>query len=150
LLLNTQLAKYSVPTPVQKHALTVGNSGRDLMACAQTGSGKTAGFLLPTINRMMTMDLPPIPESNGSGRSRSKRYPYALVLSPTRELTTQIYNEAVKFTYRTGCRPVVVYGGAPIRDQLGEIEKGCEMIVATPGRLVDMIERGKLSMACIS
>jgi len=75
-----------------------------------------------------------------------KANPMALVLSPTRELTIQIYNEARKFCYLSGVRPVVCYGGADIRDQLRDLERGCELLVATPGRLVDLIERARVSV----
>ena len=77
---------------------------------------------------------------------RSKQFPLALVLAPTRELATQIYDEACKFAYRSHVRPVVVYGGADIGGQMRDLNNGCHLIVATPGRLVDMMERGKIGM----
>ena len=83
------------------------------------------------------------------GRSRAAR-PSVLVLAPTRELATQIFNEARKFVYRTGVRPVVVYGGQEPRLQLREIERGCDLLVGTPGRLVDFTERGRISLANIA
>lgn len=83
------------------------------------------------------------------GRSRRSAAPLALVLSPTRELTIQIFNEARKLLYRTGIRPVVVYGGADIRTQLREVERGVDLVVATPGRLVDFIERGRMTLSSI-
>ena len=73
---------------------------------------------------------------------RGKVYPYALILAPTRELVIQIHEEACKFAYRSGLRPVCIYGGQEIRSQLMELERGCDIIVATPGRLMDMIDRG--------
>ena len=73
-----------------------------------------------------------------------------MILSPMRELTVQIYNEARKFCYLSGVRPVVCYGGADIRDQLRDLERGCEILVATPGRLVDLIERARISLECIN
>ncbi|CEO94747.1 hypothetical protein PBRA_003560 [Plasmodiophora brassicae] len=150
---NVRLAKYDRPTPVQKHAIPISLAGRDLMACAQTGSGKTAAFLLPTVNRILTQgsDSSGPPTSQyGSRRGRSKTFPKALILSPTRELTIQIFDEARRFCYRTGLRPVVVYGGADIRDQLRQLELGCDLLVATPGRLVDLIERGRVGLSEIS
>ena len=76
--------------------------------------------------------------------------PKALILSPTRELTTQIHNEARRFCYRTGLRPVVVYGGQDIRSQLRELERGCDILVATPGRLTDLIDRARVGLGDIS
>ncbi|KAK9836174.1 hypothetical protein WJX81_006875 [Elliptochloris bilobata] len=81
-----------------------------------------------------------------TGRSR-KAFPLALVLSPTRELSSQIYDEARKFCYQTGIRPVVVYGGAPVVNQLRDMERGCDVLVATPGRLSDLIERARVSLS---
>ena len=145
---NIKMAQYHSPTPVQKYALPIGLADRDLMACAQTGSGKTAGFLFPTIAQMLKHGAAPIPTDNRRGRSR-KCYPNCLILAPTRELASQIHKEAAKFCYRTGIAPVVVYGGADMRGQLRELERGCDMLVATPGRLVDMIERGRISLECV-
>jgi len=148
LKLNFELAGYRVPTPVQKHAWPVALEGRDIMACAQTGSGKTAAFLFPMVYSFMK-NPPEAPSNNDRGYSRrSKHYPFGLIMAPTRELATQIYEEALKFCYRTWVRPVVVYGGQDIKTQFREIERGCDFIVATPGRLYDMIERGRLSMSC--
>ena len=145
LMRNTQLCGYSKPTPVQKYSVPIGTLGRDLMACAQTGSGKTAGFLFPVIMTMIKNGGTP-PPGGGSGR---RTYPQALILAPTRELASQIHEEARRFTYCTGIASVVVYGGADIRDQLRQMERGCDLLVATPGRLVDLIERGRVSMECI-
>jgi ATP-dependent RNA helicase DDX3X len=139
---NTQLCGYTKPTPVQKYSIPIGQQGRDLMACAQTGSGKTAGFLFPIIMAMIKNGGKDPPDSSG----RRRTYPETLVLAPTRELAQQIYDEANRFTYCTGIAPVCVYGGAEVREQLRQIERGCDMLVATPGRLVDLIERGRLGM----
>mmetsp|Transcript_17509 Transcript_17509/g.33192 ORF Transcript_17509/g.33192 Transcript_17509/m.33192 type:complete len:651 (+) Transcript_17509:112-2064(+) len=144
LMRNTQLCGYNKPTPVQKYSVPIGIAGRDLMACAQTGSGKTAGFLFPIIMSMIKMGGSPAPPDG-----RRCVYPTALVLAPTRELASQIHDEASKFTYCTGIASVVIYGGAEVRDQLFQIERGCDLLIATPGRLVDLIERGRLSMTNI-
>jgi ATP-dependent RNA helicase DDX3X len=141
---NTQLCGYTRPTPVQKYSVPIGVAGRDLMACAQTGSGKTAGFLFPIIMAMCARGGRE-PEDNSRGR---RTFPNALVLAPTRELAQQIHEEAKRFCYCTGIAPVVIYGGADVRDQLRQIERGCDLLVATPGRLVDLIERGRLGMEC--
>jgi ATP-dependent RNA helicase DDX3X len=121
------------------------------MACAQTGSGKTAGFLFPILSAMFTSGPMPIPQDPSGGqtyRSR-KAYPTALILAPTRELVSQIHDEARKFAYRSWVRPAVVYGGADIGQQLRMVERGCDLLSATPGRLVDLLERGRISLANI-
>lgn len=144
LMRNTQLCGYSKPTPVQKYSVPIGLAGRDLMACAQTGSGKTAGFLFPIIMMMLkTGGSSPPPDA------RRRIYPTALVLAPTRELASQIHDEARKFCYCTGIAPVCIYGGADVREQLRQLERGCDLLIATPGRLVDLIERGRLSMESV-
>jgi len=91
---------------------------------------------------------PPPEQPNSYSRSR-KAYPTALILAPTRELVSQIHEEARKFSYRSWVRPAVVYGGADINQQLRLIERGCDLLSATPGRLVDLIERGRISLANI-
>ncbi|KAI3472114.1 hypothetical protein Pfo_029602 [Paulownia fortunei] len=141
--LNIRRCKYVKPTPVQRHAIPISLAGRDLMACAQTGSGKTAAFCFPIISGIMRGHLP--------NRPRGVRtvFPLALILSPTRELSVQIHDEARKFSYQTGVRVVVAYGGAPINQQLRELERGVDILVATPGRLVDLLERAKVSLQMI-
>ncbi|XP_031830908.1 ATP-dependent RNA helicase bel isoform X2 [Nomia melanderi] len=139
------LAGYDKPTPVQKYAIPIIIGRRDVMACAQTGSGKTAAFLVPILNQIYESGpRPPPPHVNSSGKR--KQYPLGLVLAPTRELATQIYDEARKFAYRSRMRPAVVYGGSNIVDQMRELDRGCHLLVATPGRLVDMLCRGKIGL----
>ncbi|XP_060064011.1 ATP-dependent RNA helicase DDX3X-like isoform X1 [Ylistrum balloti] len=144
---NIILSKYAKPTPVQKYSIPIVLAKRDLMACAQTGSGKTAAFLVPVLNRVYDNGPGDAPVQNNQGRySRRKQYPVALILAPTRELASQIYDEARKFSYRSRVRPCVVYGGADIGAQIRDLDRGCHLLVATPGRLVDMIERGKIGL----
>ena len=142
LLKNLVLTKFAKPTPVQKYSIPIGLSGGDMMACAQTGSGKTAGFLFPLIATMLRTGAGTMPE----GSKARGAYISALVLAPTRELAIQIYDEAQKFCYCTGIRPVVVYGGANIQLQQRELDTGADILVATPGRLVDLIERGRIKL----
>ncbi|KAJ6499727.1 P-loop containing nucleoside triphosphate hydrolase protein [Mycena vitilis] len=152
LLENIGYARYTNPTPVQKYSIPIVANGRDLMACAQTGSGKTGGFLFPILSASFTQGPRPPPEQPQSqlGYSRSRKaFPTALILAPTRELVSQIHEEARKFAYRSWVRPAVVYGGADINQQLRLIERGCDLLSATPGRLVDLIERGRISLANI-
>ncbi|XP_008057987.1 ATP-dependent RNA helicase DDX3X-like, partial [Carlito syrichta] len=145
---NIELTRYTRPTPVQKHAIPIIRDKRDLMACAQTGSGKTAAFLLPILSQIFADGpgeaLRALRENERFGRR--KQYPISLVLAPTRELAVQIYEEARKFSYRSRVRPCVVYGGADIGQQIRNLERGCHLLVATPGRLVDMMERGKIGL----
>lgn len=105
---NIALTRYDKPTPVQKYAIPIILARRDVMACAQTGSGKTAAFLVPILNQLF--ERGPVVNSAAGQRSyaRRKQYPLALVLAPTRELATQIYDEAKKFAYRSRVRPCVV------------------------------------------
>ncbi|KAL7194199.1 hypothetical protein ACSBR1_034582 [Camellia fascicularis] len=140
--LNIRRCKYVKPTPVQRHAIPISLAGRDLMACAQTGSGKTAAFCFPIISGIIRGQFE---------RPRGYRtvYPLALILSPTRELSMQIHEEARKFSYQTGVKVVVAYGGAPINQQLRELERGVDILVATPGRLVDLLERARVSLEMI-
>ncbi|XP_036396415.1 ATP-dependent RNA helicase DDX3X-like isoform X2 [Megalops cyprinoides] len=149
---NITLSRYTRPTPVQKHAIPIIKAKRDLMACAQTGSGKTAAFLLPVLSQIYSdgpgealQAVKASSQENGK-YGRRKQYPISLVLAPTRELALQIYDEARKFAYRSKVRPCVVYGGADIGQQIRDLERGCHLLVATPGRLVDMMERGKIGL----
>jgi len=151
LLENIKLARYVTPTPVQKFSLPIVNAGHDLMACAQTGSGKTGGFLFPILSASFAAGpRPSMQEPAGPGgrygRNRVAR-PTALILAPTRELVMQIHEEAKKFAYRSWVRPAVVYGGADIGSQMRQVENGCDLLSATPGRLVDLIERGRISLS---
>ncbi|XP_054014174.1 ATP-dependent RNA helicase bel isoform X1 [Hylaeus anthracinus] len=139
------LAGYDKPTPVQKYAIPIIIGRRDVMACAQTGSGKTAAFLVPILNQIYESGPLP-PPALGPSSGKRKQYPLGLVLAPTRELATQIYDEARKFAYRSRMRPAVVYGGSNIADQMRELDRGCHLLVATPGRLVDMLGRGKIGL----
>jgi ATP-dependent RNA helicase DDX3X len=123
LLSNISLANYKVPTPVQKYSIPIVMSGRDLMACAQTGSGKTGGFLFPILSQAFQNGPSAAPAQAGGnfyGRQR-KAYPTSLILAPTRELVSQIYEESRKFAYRSWVRPCVVYGGAEIGAQLRQL-----------------------------
>lgn len=146
---NVILAHYSKPTPVQKYSIPIIAAGRDLMACAQTGSGKTGGFLFPCLSESFLNG----PSSAAQGHQpisySAKGFPTILVLAPTRELVSQIYEEARKFAYRSWVKPCVVYGGADIHQQKRNIERGCDLLVATPGRLNDLMERGNISLTAV-
>lgn len=144
---NIALANYGKPTPVQRYATPTILRRHDLMACAQTGSGKTAAFLLPILH--MIFQEGPVQNPPSDNRNNRKQYPLCLVLAPTRELASQIYDEARKFAYRSMVRSCVVYGGADVGFQARDLEKGSHILVATPGRLNDLMQRGRIGLANI-
>ncbi|EGC30233.1 hypothetical protein DICPUDRAFT_41749, partial [Dictyostelium purpureum] len=117
------------PTPIQKQAIPIALSGRDLIAIAKTGSGKTATFIWPSIPHIM--DQPYLEKGDG---------PIALFLAPTRELAQQIYLETLKYSKYFKLRTTVLYGGVSKQQQCKELKAGCEIVVSTPGRLIDMIK----------
>jgi len=127
-----QRANYFDPTPIQAAFIPEALTGRDVIGQAQTGTGKTAAFLLPFLNRWRDSDEPG---------------PQALVLAPTRELVVQVSEEARKLAPSRRCRAVPIYGGQRFRLQLGEMSKGVHIAVGTPGRVLDHLSRGTLSLA---
>lgn len=126
---------YEKPTPIQCQALPIVLSGRDIIGIAKTGSGKTAAFVLPLIVHIM--DQPELAKDEG---------PIGIICAPTRELAHQIFLEAKKFAKSHGIRVSAVYGGMSKLDQFKELKAGCEIVVATPGRLIDMIKMKALTM----
>ncbi|KAI5640733.1 hypothetical protein M9H77_00463 [Catharanthus roseus] len=149
---NIKRCKFVKPTPIQRYGIPVAMAGRDLMACAQTGSGKTAAFCFPIISGILrdrSSESPLETATIGGVLSSTVASPVALILAPTRELSCQIHEEAKKFSFQTGVKVVVAYGGAPIVQQVRNLDKGVDILVATPGRLVDMIERAKVSLRSI-
>lgn len=123
---------FSTPTPVQAGAIPEVLTGRDVVASAQTGTGKTAAFALPTLQR--------IAGKSGHG-------PHALVVTPTRELAAQIDDVVKVVCQKTGQRAVIVMGGAKFDKQIAALEKGCDLLVATPGRLLDLMEHNHVSLS---
>ncbi|XP_030294254.1 putative ATP-dependent RNA helicase DDX46 isoform X1 [Sparus aurata] len=119
---------YDKPTPIQAQAIPAVMSGRDLIGIAKTGSGKTIAFLLPMFRHIM--DQRPLEESEG---------PISVIMTPTRELALQITKECKKFSKPLGLRVVCVYGGTGISEQIAELKRGAEIIVCTPGRMIDML-----------
>ncbi|GAB0131635.1 mRNA splicing protein prp28 [Epichloe bromicola] len=130
---------YKEPTPIQRAAIPIALQARDLIGVAVTGSGKTAAFLLPLL--VYISDLPPLTEINKNDG------PYGLILAPTRELVQQIETEARKFAEPLGFRCVSIVGGHSLEEQAFALRNGAEIIVATPGRLVDCIERRLLVLS---
>ena len=117
---------YDVPTPIQAQAIPAVLSGRDVLAGAQTGTGKTAGFVLPLLQKL----------GKAAGRA-----PRVLVLSPTRELTAQIAESTREYGRYKDLRTLVIFGGVSERPQIDGLRNGCDFLVATPGRLLDLVEQ---------
>lgn len=127
---------YDTPTPVQAQAIPVVLEGSDVIAAASTGTGKTAAFLLPLL-------------SNLARAGRGKRPPRVLVVTPTRELAQQIAFTCIKIARATGHFATTVYGGTPYGPQIRELRGGTDILIATPGRLNDLMERGVVDLSAI-
>jgi ATP-dependent RNA helicase RhlE len=123
---------YEEPTPIQEHAIPRVLAGRDVVGCAQTGTGKTAAFVLPILQNM---SAPMIVDGK-------KAHPTALVVTPTRELCGQIEEVGETLATYSGRRVVAVFGGVPYDPQARRVRKGVDLLVATPGRLLDMLRQG--------
>ena len=129
----------TAPSPVQASTWPVAVTGRDVLAIAKTGSGKTLGFLLPVLSRCHV-----------DKRSTPKGHPLALIMAPTRELALQIAAVASKFGGCVGCRAVAVYGGSKKGPQVKALQRGCELIIGTPGRIMDVFDvRGEGYESCV-
>ncbi|MFN4040577.1 MAG: DEAD/DEAH box helicase [Brevundimonas sp.] len=124
---------YTTATPIQAQAIPVALAGRDVLGIAQTGTGKTAAFTLPLVDRL------------ASGRARA-RMPRALVLAPTRELADQVAESFAKYAKGTKLNWVLLIGGVSMGDQVAALNKGVDVLIATPGRLIDLFERGKMML----
>jgi ATP-dependent RNA helicase RhlE len=124
---------YTTPTPIQAKAIPSAVAGRDLLGCAQTGTGKTAAFALPVLHQLESMGAP-------------ARNPRALILSPTRELATQIAESLRAYGRHLRLRTEVVFGGVSQYHQERALRRGCDILVATPGRLIDLMEQGVLTL----
>ena len=133
---------YDAPTPIQAEAWPILLKGKDVVAIAKTGSGKTCGFLLPALASIVARGSQKAPEMQLlDGRWRPGAVtPTVIVLAPTRELAIQIHDECAKFCPAAGCRSAVLYGGAAKGDQLRALRSGADVVVATPGRLNDFLE----------
>jgi len=130
---------YDTPTPVQREAIPIVLAGRDLMAGAQTGTGKTAAFALPILQRLHA----------SSADDVDRRAVRALILVPTRELAIQVEESVTTYGVHLPLRSVAVYGGASLPDQLRELDAGAEIVVATPGRLLDLVWRGSIDFGAV-
>ncbi|KAI7816805.1 P-loop containing nucleoside triphosphate hydrolase protein [Gamsiella multidivaricata] len=119
---------YTAPTSIQCQAIPAIMSGRDVIAVAKTGSGKTIAFILPMLRHIK--DQRPLENMEG---------PIAIIMTPTRELAVQIHKECKNFLKVLNLRAVCAYGGSPIKDQIAELKRGAEIVVCTPGRLIDLL-----------
>ncbi|KAH9045182.1 P-loop containing nucleoside triphosphate hydrolase protein [Lactarius pseudohatsudake] len=119
---------YTAPTSIQAQAIPAIMSGRDVIGVAKTGSGKTIAFLLPVFRHIK--DQRPLEQMEG---------PMAIIMTPTRELAVQIYRDCKPFLKVLNLRAVCAYGGSPIKDQIADMKKGAEIIVCTPGRMIDLL-----------
>ncbi|NBC31083.1 MAG: DEAD/DEAH box helicase [Alphaproteobacteria bacterium] len=125
---------YTTPTPIQEQAIPVVLKGRDVMGIAQTGTGKTAGFTLPMIERLAV------------GRARA-RMPRSLILEPTRELATQVAENFELYGKHERLTHALLIGGSSFEDQIRKLDRGVDILIATPGRMLDLFERGKVLLA---
>src|SRR5438477_3605534 len=130
-------AAYEIPTPIQQQAIPLALSGRDLIGLVQTGTGKTAGFTLPIVQNLITT---PLAGADGEPLHR----PRVLILTPTRELAAQVEASFRKYGKYTSLRVVPIYGGVGIEPQSKALRRGVDVVVATPGRLLDHMERGNV------
>ncbi len=150
----TEALGYETATPIQAKAIPVVLSGQDLIGCAQTGTGKTAAFTLPMLDRLM-QTLPPKPKNkttSGGGRKGANPNPRtlrALVLSPTRELAAQIGDSLSRYGRFTPIRQTVIFGGVSQHHQVKTLRHGVDALVATPGRLLDLMGQGYIDLAQI-
>ena len=129
---------YVTPTPIQEQAIPPALEGRDLMGCAQTGTGKTAAFTLPILQLL-----------SARPRTKGRRPIKALVLTPTRELAIQIDECCRDYARYTDLRHCVIFGGVNQRPQVDALQRGIDLLVATPGRLLDLIGQGYVSLSDI-
>src|ERR1700756_1130866 len=127
---------YTTPSPIQSQAIPAVLGGRDLIAGAQTGTGKTAAFVLPILQRLT--------QSAHSGRT-----PRALVLTPTRELAAQVAESARNYGKYVNVRTAVVFGGVSINPQIDALRSGCDLLIATPGRLLDLAEQRAVDLRAV-
>jgi ATP-dependent RNA helicase RhlE len=133
----TDASGYHTPTEIQQKAIPLALDGRDIIGCAPTGTGKTAAFVLPILNRLIL----------SARTGRDGLGPRALVLTPTRELAQQIEDAVATYGAYTTIRATSVYGGINIQRQLQVLRRGVDILIATPGRLLDHIERGSINLS---
>ena len=137
---------YTTPTPIQTKAIPEALAGRDVLGCAQTGTGKTAAFAMPILHRLAKSTAQP--RTHHRKRQRGGR-PRALVICPTRELATQIFESFRAYGRNLPLRHAVVFGGVSQVRQVRDLRAGIDVLVATPGRLLDLIGQGLIDLSAI-
>ena len=145
LLRAVQEAGYTEPTPIQAQAIPEVLAGRDLLGCAQTGTGKTAAFALPILQRLSTAAGKPR-RSNGNHKKHTRSPIRALVIAPTRELAIQIKDSFSAYGRHTGLTSTVIYGGVKQGAQVQALRRGVDILIATPGRLLDLMGQGYVKL----
>lgn len=148
LLRSLQEAGYEETTPIQEKAIPQILKGRDLIGCAQTGTGKTAAFSLPTLHQLMLAPAEPTGAERRRHRS-GRRVIRSLILSPTRELAGQIGESLATYGKHSGLRHAVIYGGVRQGPQVRALQSGIDILVATPGRLLDLIGQGFIELGAV-
>ncbi|MBX3724155.1 MAG: DEAD/DEAH box helicase [Turneriella sp.] len=146
---NIERAGFKAPTPIQREAIPHVLAGHDILGLAQTGTGKTAAFVLPTLQRLLTGARSKTPNGAGGNPTQRTAVARALVIAPTRELAEQINEVFVALGKDLKLRSVTIYGGASMNRQLGELRRGVDIIVACPGRLLDHLQRKTVSLAAV-
>jgi ATP-dependent RNA helicase DDX3X len=144
---NIERLQFTQMTPIQRTVVPFIIRKNDVMGCSQTGSGKTIAFLAPILSKMLK-EGPPVNEGYNFG-NRGGSAPVALILIPTRELAEQIYKEARKLVHKTGIAVTKVYGGVGYDSQLAEVREGTDILVATPGRLIDFLKKGVIILGSV-
>src|SRR5262245_25094480 len=133
---------YRTPTPIQQHAIPIVLAGSDLLAGAQTGTGKTAGFVLPLLERLFARPA-------DAHADTSRRSPRALILAPTRELAAQVDASVRTYGRHLRVSSTAIFGGVGFGPQVSRLRRGVDIVVATPGRLLDHLDQGKLDLSRI-
>lgn len=145
LLRGLEKAGYENPTPIQASAIPIALEGKDLTGCAQTGTGKTAAFVLPTLHKLLTTTA--TANKNGGNGRHHTRPVRALVITPTRELALQVEASVRTYGKFTRLRSITVYGGVSMEPQYRAFRQGVDVVIATPGRLLDHINRGSIDLS---
>lgn len=145
---NINKCGYDTPTAIQAYCIPAVLQDLDIVAVAQTGSGKTAAYMVPIISKLMgkvdKIGGPRVDTRRDDYNPETHKVraePLVVIVCPTRELAQQIFDEARRLSYRSKLRPVCAYGGVPLRYNIQQLSKGCDILIGTPGRLCDLMDR---------